>query len=280
MLRRLLLLCLVLLCFVVLVGCDVVRKLPDLVPTPPPPAEQPPVEKPEKPPGDKPAGFTHEPVCHSTPGLVTGCWHQPPGSDWQYIPPAPQPPASTPPIGATFPVRFPLQSARIYMNTAPYASPGTFYGTLLVEGDDALCKLLHGDAGHSPCHLDARVWGGSRPMQVAYEGYVYGGARDGLPLPKPLCPVWQFRSGGVIEQCHDNHDALASCDHFGTTDMRDDPQTPGVFEGEPKFCALQSDTFGPYAGFFAIAHGAAEVRACPPLDTAGPNCGPWNAFNK
>lgn len=49
--------------------------IPDPNPTPPP----------TPPPPD-----AHEPVC-SPPDLVTGCWHQPPGEGWQFIPPAAPP---------------------------------------------------------------------------------------------------------------------------------------------------------------------------------------------
>jgi len=45
---------------------------------------------PTPPPPEEPA--TPSPVCEP-PGLVTGCWHQPPGEPWQFIPPTtlPQP---------------------------------------------------------------------------------------------------------------------------------------------------------------------------------------------
>jgi hypothetical protein len=43
----------------------------------------------------------HQPVC-SPPDLVKGCWHQPPGEDWQFIPPDPDPPSDdcTPQLSA------------------------------------------------------------------------------------------------------------------------------------------------------------------------------------
>lgn len=240
---------------------------------------RPPSTTPPTPPPDLPPGGAR--VCSI--GEVCGCAVKPPGQDWQALPPCsvdpaptPVPPATPPPAG--FPVRFPLQGVRVYANNKPYSQG--FDSTLWVEGDGALCKLLHGDAGHSPCHFDSTVWGGGQAQRAAYEALVYAGARDGLPTPAtPLCPVWQFRAAGLVYQCHNDHNALASCDHFGNTVYRDDPQTHDVFEGEPKFCAAQSDTFGPYAGFFTIAHGAAELRVCPPLDIAGPNCGPWLGFD-
>lgn len=178
-----------------------------------------------------------------------------------------------------FSVRFPVASAVIISNTKDYS--GGFDHTTLIENDDDLCKKLHGPQGHSPCHTDSGFFAGGQKEREAYDAWMLAGARDGKPLPPaPLCPVWQFKVGDAIRICHDDHNAAASCDHFGNTSTRDDPQTPlPTFEGEPKYCAAQADGFGPYAGFFTIAHGDAEIRSCPPLDTAGPNCGPWRRFN-
>lgn len=232
------------------------------------------------PPGPTPAPEPTPPSPICTVGQTCGCFVQPPGQDWQALPPcgnpAPTPPPVTvPPVLTVFPVRFPAQGVRVYTNNKGYSMG--FDATPLVEGDNALCKLLHGDLGHSPCHFDSRVWSSSQ--RADYEGWVLAGARDGLPLPsKPLGPVWQFRTLGTIVPCHDDQNQAASCDHFGNTVDRDDPKTR-EFEGLPAWLVTQSDNFGPYAGFFTIAHGDAEVRACPPLDTAGPNCGPWLPFN-
>jgi len=52
----------------VLPACGSFQMPPPVEPTPPPPSP-----------------VIHEPVC-APPGLVTGCWHQPPGEEWQFIP--------------------------------------------------------------------------------------------------------------------------------------------------------------------------------------------------
>lgn len=193
-------------------------------------------------------------------------------------------PDSTPPPSGGVPqppfsIRFPKPDAVITSNTKDYSQG--FDHTTLINGDDEVCKLLHGPQGHSPCHTDSGFFVGGQKEREAYDGWVLAGARDGRPLPPaPLCPVWQYRVRDIIVICHDDHNSAASCDHFGNTTSRDDPQTPlPNFEGEPKWCAAQADGFGPYAGFFTIAHGDAEIRSCPPLDTAGPNCGPFRRFN-
>lgn len=200
-----------------------------------------------------------------------------------------QPPSSGNIPQPPFSVRFPKADARIYSNTKDYSQG--FDHTTLIEGDDELCRLLHGPQGHSPCHTDSGFFAGGQKEREGYDAWVLAGARDNRPLPnQPMCPVWQFRVGEVIRACHDDHNSAASCDHFGNTTYRDDPQTPTLvnaagtitgFEGEPKFCAYQLDGFGPYAGFFTIAHGNAEVRSCPPLDSAttSTNCGPWKRFD-
>ena len=219
------------------------------------------------------------PQCPARPVTPPPDQGQPPSTDQPVLPSIPQPP---------FSVRFPIASARIYSNTKDYS--GGFDHTTLIEGDDELCRLLHGPQGHSPCHTDSGFFAGGQKEREGYDAWVLAGARLNRPLPsQPLCPVWQFRlNGDVIRICHDDHNAAASCDHYGNTTYRDDPQTRTVvqgdgkvsgFEGEPKYCAYQLDGFGPYAGFFTIAHGNAEVRSCPPNDTAGPNCGPWRVFN-
>jgi hypothetical protein len=184
-------------------------------------------------------------------------------------------------------VRFPVPGAVVYLNDKPYGQG--FDATPRVQGDPELCSMLHG-VPVNDCHLEAP------PLLVGavrarYETLVLAGARHGeQPPPLGLCPIWQYRTaGGPIRPCSDDHQAEASCDHFGDPDDRDDPQTPTTgdsffflwgFEGEPKVCGLQRDEHGPIAGFFAIAHGQGEVRACPPLDTTGANCGPWRPFDK
>lgn len=204
--------------------------------------------------------------------------------------PEPTPPPTPPPTPTPdpdLPVRFPLSSARLYLNDKPYGSG--FDSTPRIQGDPELCELLHG-VRVNDCHMEAPplLVG---PVRARYETLVLGGARHGAPLPpRGLCPAWQFRAaGGQVQPCVDDHSALASCDHFGDPVDRDDPQTPTTgntletlrgFEGEPKVCGLQRDAHGPTAGFFAVAHGSGEIRACPPLDTGGENCGPWRPFDK
>lgn len=199
--------------------------------------------------------------------------------------PAPTPTPSPTPT-PDLPVRFPIPEATIYLNNKPYGMG--FDSTPRVRGDPELCMILHG-VNTNDCHFEAT------PLLVGavrarYETLVLAGARHGVPTSSVgVCPLWQFRvAGGNPRPCSDDHDAACSCDHFGDPVDRDDPQTPTTgttlatlkgFEGEPKVCGLQRDEHGPIAGFFIIAHGMGEVRACPPLDTAGGNCGPWRAFD-
>lgn len=192
--------------------------------------------------------------------------------------PSPTPTPPTPP--GAFPVRFPLPSAALYMRNHRYGNG--IDATVRVSGDRALCEALH----HVPvpsgdCHFDSNVW--SPGQRVDYEGLVLAGARSGQPPPAaPLGPVWQYRAGGQYGRCHDDQTrANTSCDHFGDTINRDDPQTRDVFEGTPAWLAAQRDEFGPYAGFFTIPQTSGPefgtlVRACLPLaegDEA--TCAPW-----
>ena len=202
--------------------------------------------------------------------------------------PGPEPtptPAPTPDPGQ--PVRFPLPGVRIYVNDKAYGSG--FDSTPRVQGDPELCQILHG-VSVNDCHFEAPPLLVGK-VRARYETLVLAGARHGQPPPGiGLCPRWQFRvGGGAPHELVDDHDAPCSGDHFGDPVDRDDPQTPTTgqaletlhgFEGEPKVCGLQRDQHGPIAGFFVIAHGQGEVRACPPLDTSGENCGPWRPFDK
>lgn len=160
--------------------------------------------------------------------------------------------------------------AYAYLNDKPYGNG--FDSTVRVHGDTAFCNAIHGEPIND-CHLEG--W----PTRVECETKLIGG-----------CPVWQFAvdaQGTLATLCHDDHDALASCDHFGNPEFRDDPQTPTTgdslatlqgFEGEPKVCGLQRDSFGPKAGYFTIPHGRAYIRACgPSLPLEA--CGPWRAFD-
>jgi len=144
--------------------------------------------------------------------------------------------------------------------------------------DRELCELLH----HVPvpsgdCHFDSDVWASST-QRGNYEALVLAGARDGEALPtRGLCPVWEFKSNTLTGRCHDDRVSVpVSCDHFGSVGNEDDPQTPGVFEGRPAVCGLQTDEFGPYAGFFMVPQCSpgieCTVRACGPM---GQECAPW-----
>lgn len=168
---------------------------------------------------------------------------------------ADQPPASACPK--------PLAAgAEVYLNDKPYGQG--FDATVRVHGDPEFCKAIHGVA-IDDCHLEG--W----PSRVQCEMELIGG-----------CPVWQFsRDEAVVIPCVDDQDALASCDHFGSVEYRDDPKTPTTgdslktlqgFEGRPLACGLQRDIHGPVAGFFTVAHGKGQVRACKP---DGTGCGPW-----
>lgn len=160
------------------------------------------------------------------------------------------------------------ENAVIYMNNKPYGNG--FDATVRVKGDAEFCFLIHGSSIND-CHLEG--W----PKREECEYY----------LLDNNCPVWEYMSNGTIYLCNDNHSAIASCDHFGNPAHRDDPQTPTTgdtlenlrgFEGEPKSCGLHRDSFGPYQGYFIIAHGIGQVRACRP-DRDDKTCGPWKPFN-
>ena len=157
--------------------------------------------------------------------------------------------------------------AVVYLNDKAYGQG--FDSTVRVKGDPEFCQLIHG-VWVNDCHLDG--W----PERVECEMELMRG-----------CPIWQFTADGgtTIESCVDDQAAWASCDHFGSVEYRDDPQTPTTgdtlatlqgFEGRPLECGLQRDAYGPMAGFFTVAHGVGHVRACKP-DGAG--CGPWQPFD-
>jgi hypothetical protein len=193
------------------------------------------------------------------------------GEAW---PPSPDP--TPPPPPSTFPVRFPLEGAVIYMRNARYNAGVD--STPRMQGDPELCELLHG-VRVNDCHFDSTVWADDHALRGEYEAKVLAGARHGGPEVVGLCPIWMYRSGSETGRCHDDRDGpIVSCDHFGNTVDRDDPQTPDVFEGKPAVCGLQRDEFGPYAGFFMVPQCTAgrecSVRACGPL---GQECGPWVA---
>ena len=197
--------------------------------------------------------------------------------------PAPTPtPTPTPPI-VTFPVRFPIPSAFVYMRNHKYGNG--MDATPRVQGDPELCEAIH-NVRVNDCHFDNDQGLWQHPEQRAdYEGWVMAGARAGSTLPpKRLGPVWEYRAQGEQGQCWDRREGVnTSCDHFGSaaSGWRDDPQTP-EFEGRPLWLADQSHPeYGPYAGWFMVPQTSGpafgtQVRACLP-DRLGDDstCAPW-----
>jgi len=167
---------------------------------------------------------------------------------------------------STFCPKLPAPGAIVYLNDKPYGHG--FDSTVRVKGDPEFCYLIHG-VSINDCHLE--TW----PKRVQCEMELMRG-----------CPIWQYIADGTtVHGCYDDRTAAASCDHFGSVGHQDDPQTPTTgdtiwnlkgFEGLPLECGLQRNPFGPMAGFFTVAHGIGNVRACKP---DGTGCGPWRAFN-
>jgi hypothetical protein len=281
--------CLLLLALPMLLGAE---KCPVPTPSPSPSPTATPTPAPTPTPTPAPECLPGVPWCNeltppaqcSTPSVP--CKHNPTSdpAHCQLAPacptPAPTPtPTPTPPPGPTptpgpYPIRFPLPTATLAIRVSAYGQG--FDSTLYVVGDSDLCNQIHGVAVNK-CHFESDVWSGPN-QRASYEMAVMGGARVGIAGVGPRCPVWQYTSGSAtIYPCHDDQDALASCDHFGRPQVIDDPKTPTTgetletlqgFEGEPKECGLMRDAFGPYAGFFTIAHGKGSIRNCLPLDTA------------
>ena len=173
-------------------------------------------------------------------------------------------PGPTPTPGSACP-RALAEGAEIYLNAKVYGQG--LDATLRVRGDLAFCQAIHGTGPNvvADCHLDG--------MPAPWTTLGCELELLGMSAHKPqACPVWRYRSGGWEGPCSDNQNAQMSCDHFGSSGGgRDDPKTP-AFEGEPTVCGEQRDAFGPMAGFFVVAHGLGEVRACRP-DWGG--CSPW-----
>lgn len=190
--------------------------------------------------------------------------------------PTPPPPASAEYLKAC---PKPLASgATIRMAVAPYPRPDGPHrdSTLYVDGDPDFCFMIHGVRVNA-CHLEG--W----PDQEACEMGLLG-LSVGMPFS---CPVWQYQDRTGIHACHDdrNPSRSTSCDHFGSTLVRDDPKTPTTgatldtlagFEGYPRECGLQRNVYGPRAGFFTSPHGTpnvpSEVRVCRP---DGEGCSGW-----
>lgn len=170
--------------------------------------------------------------------------------------PTPTPTATPLPVSAC--PRPLAPGAEVYVNAKPWGQGQD--STIRVRGDAAFCEAV-GGAG-ADCHLE----GLPHAQRVACELEIAGG-----------CPIWQYRiaSNPQPRPCvQEASDPALSCDHFGSppADMRDDPQTPAC-EAKPEQCCSQRDTMGhPKAGYFTIAHGAGEVRACKP---DGTGCSAW-----
>lgn len=190
--------------------------------------------------------------------------------------PAPTPTPTAEPTPAPTPTPVPASAcpkalapgAIVYLNDKPYGQG--FDSTVRVQGDPEFCRLIHGVAIND-CHLEGL------PKRVKCEMELIHG-----------CPVWQFTvdGGSSAHPCVDDQDvAPFSCDHFGNVEFRDDPKTPTTgdtlatlrgFEGQPLECGFQRDIHGPMAGFFTVAHGKGQIRACKP---DGKGCGPWRGVD-
>jgi hypothetical protein len=171
-----------------------------------------------------------------------------------------------PPPAPTFCPKRLAPGAYVYLADKAYGHG--FDSTPRVHGDPEFCYLIH-HVQINDCHLES--W----PTRTQCELELMHG-----------CPIWQYTADGTtIHGCFDDSQAAASCDHFGSVGYQDDPQTPTTgdtiwnlkgFEGRPLECGLQRNAHGPMAGFFTVAHGIGNVRACKP---DGTRCGPWRAFN-
>jgi hypothetical protein len=150
-------------------------------------------------------------------------------------------------------------TGQLYINDKP-AGHG-FDSAPRVRNDEAFCKTVTGLDGVKDCSFEGL------PNRAHCEMQVMGG-----------CPVWEFQKPGEVRayRCHDDQSDWASCDHFGSPNAQDDPQTPD-FEGQPLECGAQRWGIRPDAGFFTVAHGVGNIRACIPNDLD--NCGPWRPFN-
>jgi len=156
-----------------------------------------PVEPPHPPPTPPPE--KHEPVC-APPDLVTGCWHQPPGEEWQFIPaPAPEP-TPTPgcsidgPVGALLPkmtilgeevnkailAAYGCDGGRCVVNDSRFAVQRKIIEQLKKQG---LCAGQH-DPGTGPDDYGTDEIAVSRSTSDVREGYhiAEGPARGPITL--------------------------------------------------------------------------------------------------
>jgi hypothetical protein len=153
-------------------------------------------------------------------------------------------------------------SASVFIKAKPY---GQGIDTELNVLDwPELCIFIHGNpVNPNQCHLEGLDSKGY--SRVACEMAIIEKESGGAGK----CPVgiWQTVSHPGENKClqDDPYETGGmSCDHFGNTVTRDDPNTP-EFEGLPSECGRQRDETGkPKAGFFWIAHGDGEIKACLP----------------
>ncbi len=127
-----------------------------------------------------------------------------------------------------------------------------------------LCYFIHGNPiNPNQCHLeglDSKGYSRVQCEMLIVETLSHGAGK---------CPVgvWRTNEHNADNYCYQDDPYPTggmSCDHFGDTITRDDPQTP-PFEGEPKVCGNYRDPYGkPMAGFFWIGHGDGWMKACLP----------------
>ena len=187
------------------------------IPTPPPNPPEPP-----------PECLPNLPWCHETnPPMHCGDCKTNPSTDPNYCEKAPDCPPEDPCANITCVpgyhcedgncVQDPVIPPNPPANNCPKAlAPDSvvymaenYYGqgidsTVRVRGDSEFCFLIHG-VHTDDCHLEG--W----PKRAECEMELIFG-----------CPVWEFSvdNGATVHFCNDNHDALASCDHFGNTIYR------------------------------------------------------------
>ena len=179
--------------------------------------------------------------------------------------------------------------------TPPPEQPPVVVPPPPAPSDEALCGALPADA---VVFVGSKSYGQGKDSTVKIRSTAYCAAHgfpdtqscavrpEGDPLRDRCeryyargCPIWQYTldGGKTANRCL-QPDAEFSCDHFGNPEYRDDPQTPEVFEGRPAECGLQRDADGnPAAGFFTVAHGKGQVRACATgADGEPTGCSAWS----
>jgi len=197
--------------------------------------------------------------------------------------PTPTPDPTSTPVVSACPIPLP-EGSIVYIAAKPWGSSFRLDASVRVKSNTPeYCAAL----GHSNPSLDCHLEGYHNRLACEFELINTQLVKNGSPTPRAeLCPVWQFNSvqneTGKIP-CDDNQNNEASCDHFGSTQHMDDPQTPTTgltletlngFEGTPLTCGLQRDNRNkPKAGFFMTGHGKGYFRACLPDYT---NCSAWN----